>query len=64
MIPRYTAKKIAKLHVHTTFVQEYRREDVTIQLAGADSVGFGHLAKGIPKYRLTSGFKGASSLAN
>ena len=44
--------------------QGHCHEDMAIPLASAHFVCFGHLAKGIPKYRLTNGFKGASSLAN
>ena len=72
MIPRYTAKKTAKLQAEKEVSQECQKMQQTSRLAhAAMKVLFFHLhspaaylANGTPKYRLTKGLSGANSLAN
>lgn len=72
MIPRYTAKKTAKLQVEKVVSQECQKKQQTSGLAlAAMNFLVGHLhgpsaylANGTVKYRLTKGLRGAKSLAN
>lgn len=72
MIPRYTAKKTAKLQAKKEVSQECQKMQQTSRLAhAAMNFLFDHLhgpaaylANGTPKYKLTKGLSGANSLAN